>query len=383
MKPLSIYFHWPFCVSKCPYCDFNVHVRERIDEERWAEYYVRALKYYAEMAGDRIVKSIYFGGGTPSLMSPSTVEAVITTVQKEWRVANDIEITIEANPTSVEVGKFEDFRSSGVNRVSLGVQALDDSVLQFFGRAHDKAQALKAIETAKFVFDRWNFDLIYARPDQSVKAWEKELKEALKYIDGHLSLYQLTIERNTPFYFDHAQGKFDIPEDALAAALYTRTQEILEEAGLPAYEVSNHAKPGEESIHNLSYWHYGEYIGIGPGAHGRLTTKQGRVATRDHHAPDIWLAQVGKVGHGHHPFTALDAAEQFMEALMLGLRLREGMDLALAADKAGIKNWRLAVKPEKIDTCVQEGWLTLEGSHLKASTEGWLRLNAMIPHILK
>jgi len=286
---VALYIHWPFCASKCPYCDFNSHVADSIDHDRWVARYLEEIDRYAdEMSGRKIV-SIYFGGGTPSLMRPSSVEAILDRVQARWKIANDIEITLEANPTSVEMEKFADFRVAGVNRVSLGVQALNDDDLAFLGREHSVDEALQALEIAKAQFERVNFDLIYARPEQGLKDWEQELDRAAELAVGHLSLYQLTIERNTPFYMSHAKGDFKIPEQELAADFYVLTQEVLEAAGLVSYEVSNHAVVGQESRHNLMYWHYGDYIGIGPGAHGRVTSGGEKYATRAHAAPQIWL----------------------------------------------------------------------------------------------
>ncbi|MGB0719983.1 MAG: radical SAM family heme chaperone HemW, partial [Bdellovibrionales bacterium] len=322
---VGLYIHWPFCLSKCPYCDFNVHVRAAVDHDAWAAAYVGALSYYAGMVPDRRVESIYFGGGTPSLMSPATVESIIATVRDLWPCADDLDVTLEANPTSVERDRFRDFAAAGVNRLSLGVQALNDADLAFLGRKHSAAEAINALEVAKSAFDRVSFDLIYARPGQSLQDWEGELRRAAALAGGHLSLYQLTIERSTPFYYDHAQGKFHIPDDDLAADFYTLTQDVLDQAGLPAYEVSNHAAAGSESRHNLIYWHYRDYIGIGPGAHGRLTLDGQKHAMRDHHAPEIWLDRVAAQGHGAHPYDVLSEKDQVFEAVMMGLRLRSGM----------------------------------------------------------
>ena len=321
----GLYIHWPFCLSKCPYCDFNSHVREHIDQEKFKTAFVRELEYYAQLTNHLPVSSIFFGGGTPSLMPADTVAAIIDTAQKNWHFKNDIEITLEANPTSTEVEKFHDFKAAGVNRVSLGVQSLRDDELQKLGREHSAAQAIRAIETSQNVFDRSSFDLIYAREGQTLKAWEAELREGLTYADAHMSLYQLTIEPGTAFHTRFQRGDLTIPDDETAAEFYELTQSMMGDAGLPAYEVSNHAKPGEESRHNLIYWHYGQYAGIGPGAHGRIDIDGTRHATRAHRAPESWADKVLEKGQGAHPFECLNKVEQAQEALMMGLRLTGGI----------------------------------------------------------
>ena len=378
---LGIYIHWPFCLSKCPYCDFNSHVREGIDQDSWREAYLRSISYYAEKIPDRTVRSIFFGGGTPSLMPPETVGALISQIQKNWRVSNDVEITLEANPTSVEIDKFRDFQAAGVNRVSIGVQALNDNDLKFLGREHSAAEAKTAIETARSVFDRYSFDLIYACPEQDLKSWEAELSDAHEFMDSHISLYQLTIERNTPFYISHAQGNFSIPDEVFGADFYHLTQDIMEGFGLPAYEVSNHARDGEESRHNMTYWTYDDYVGIGPGAHGRITLDGQKYATREHQAPDIWLEKTMTNGTAVHPSEALNAKDRVMEALMMGLRLRGGVSIAdlqaVSGEDVGF------LDEEKIQTLKNEGWLKVQDGVLALTREGWLRLNAIIPYILK
>ncbi len=373
MQDTALYIHWPYCAAKCPYCDFNSHVVASIDHERWRSAYQRAIAYYAAMLPDRRIVSIYFGGGTPSLMEPETVALIIDEVQRAWKISNDIEITLEANPTSVEIEKFEAFRGAGVNRVSLGVQALNDKDLAFLGRKHSADEAKHAIEISQATFDRTSFDLIYARPEQTLADWKKELREAASLSAGHLSLYQLTIERNTPFYMSHARGDFTIPEEGLAADFYDLTQDVLEGLSMPAYEVSNHARAGEESKHNLAYWHYGDYIGIGPGAHGRLSLNGGiKHATRDHAAPEKWLEWVEEKGCGAHPYEALSAQDSFMEALMMGLRLRDGISL----------NWQEYLDEEKLDVLKNEGWLHYDEEHLRLTRQGLLRLNAIVPYIM-
>jgi len=370
----ALYIHWPFCASKCPYCDFNSHVTESINHTIWRESYVAALRYYADTLPDRHITSIYFGGGTPSLMHPETVQAIIDETQKLWRIDNNIEITLEANPTSVETDKFAAFRTAGVNRISLGIQALNDKDLKFLGRQHSVDEALKALDIAHANFDRTSFDLIYARPQQTLAGWEAELTHASALAQGHLSLYQLTIERNTPFYMAHAKGEFTLPKDTLAADFYGLTQDILSAAALPAYEVSNHAADGHESRHNLAYWRYEDYIGIGPGAHGRLTIGGQKHATREHSAPQIWLDKTTKNGHAHAPFEPLTEREQALERLMMGLRTREGIRTE------SVQN---ILNQDKLTTAITEGWLTQTGTTLTATTTGTLRLNALLAFITK
>ncbi|HKO06088.1 MAG TPA: radical SAM family heme chaperone HemW, partial [Alphaproteobacteria bacterium] len=323
---LGIYVHWPFCLSKCPYCDFNSHVRARIEEARWRAALLAELEHYAAQTGARMVSSLFFGGGTPSLMAPESVAAIIARVRALWPTAADLEITLEANPTSVEAGRFAGYAAAGVNRLSLGVQALDDTALAFLGRRHSAAEALAAVELAVRHFPRTSFDLIYARPGQTLASWRKELAAALAHARGHLSLYQLTIEPATAFAEACARGDLILPEEDSAAALYEATQEMLEAAGLPAYEISNHAAAGEESRHNLTYWRYGDYVGVGPGAHGRLTIAGGKRATRQHRAPEAWLERVERCGHATRQHFALSPEECREEMLLMGLRLAEGVD---------------------------------------------------------
>ena len=378
---MGVYIHWPFCAAKCPYCDFNSHVRERIDQVAWVEGYVRALEYYAERIPDKQVVSIFFGGGTPSLMHPETVERIIDTVQRLWRVANDIEITLEANPTSVEIDKFQGFRAAGVNRISLGVQAMNNTDLKFFGREHNTSEAMKAIDIARTCFDRYSFDLIYARPEQSLSEWEAELMGAVKHANGHMSLYQLTIERNTPFYMKHSRGEFSVPDDVKGAEFFHLTQDIMEEAGMPAYEVSNHAAVGQECRHNMIYWNMADYIGVGAGAHGRFMMGTDKFASRDHSAPEIWLERVMENSHGSHPFEKLTAEDRFFESMMMGLRLRDGISIARCEELSGLKFTDM-VEMRNLDTVIQEGWAMRNDDALWLSREGMLRLNALIPYIL-
>jgi putative oxygen-independent coproporphyrinogen III oxidase len=324
---LALYVHWPFCLAKCPYCDFNSHVRSTaIDEERYVAAFRAEIKHRAEIAPGRLVRSIFFGGGTPSLMRPQTVQAIIDAIAAAWSVAPGAEITLEANPTSVEAGRFRGYRAAGVNRLSIGVQALNDADLKSLGRRHTVEEALEAVKIAASIFSRHSFDLIYARPGQSVAAWRAELTRALELAGEHLSLYQLTIEPDTVFERLWKAGKLAIPDADLGRELFDATQEITQAHGLPAYEVSNHARPGAESRHNLVYWRYGEYAGIGPGAHGRLITPEGRRAQSTEKHPEMWLTQVESEGHGLIENELLTAEEQGDEFLLMGLRLTEGID---------------------------------------------------------
>jgi oxygen-independent coproporphyrinogen-3 oxidase len=320
---LALYVHWPFCVSKCPYCDFNSHVRESIDQAAWREALLRDLAWETQGHPHGPLTSIFFGGGTPSLMAPATVAALIGAAERHWGFAPDVEITLEANPSSVEAARFADLAAAGVNRVSLGLQSLDDQALRFLGRAHDVAEGLAALETAQRCFDRVSFDLIYALPGQSEAAWAAELARALGFGTGHLSLYQLTIEPGTRFAAMAARGELAARDADEAAALYELTQDLAEAAGLPAYEISNHARPGEESRHNLAYWRYRPYLGVGPGAHGR----RGGAATQRHRKPENWLSALARNGHGIAEETLLAPTERASEALLMGLRLTEGADL--------------------------------------------------------
>lgn len=341
-----------------------------------------ALRHYAALVPGREVVSIFFGGGTPSLMRPDTVEAVVSEIQTLWPVANDLEVTLEANPTSVEAEKFRVFREGGVNRVSLGVQALNNADLKFLGREHSLAEALRAIAIAEKYFERFSFDLIYARPGQSLNAWEAELREALKYARGHMSLYQLTIEKGTPFYMRHGRGEFAVPDDVQGADFYHLTQDIMEAAGLSAYEVSNHAAGGQECRHNLIYWRYADYMGIGPGAHGRLTLDgQGKVATRDHSAPQVWLKDVQAKGTGAHLFETLSPEDQFTESLMMGLRLRDGVDIQGLCNTLKL-NFNNMINKKNLDSIISQNWAMQEGGHLRLTREGLLRLNAILPYVL-
>lgn len=380
-EPLAIYVHWPFCLSKCPYCDFNSHVRDSVDHGAWKAALLAEIAHYAALMPNRQIGSIFFGGGTPSLMQPDTVAAVIDTIRTYWPVSPDIEITLEANPTSSEIAKFRAFSDAGVNRVSLGVQALDDDVLRFLGRTHSARHALAAVEMAASCFGRYSFDLIYARPNQTTAQWRQELAQALTYADEHLSLYQLTIEPGTAFYHAHARGDLhEIDEDS-AAALYLATQEVMETHGLPAYEISNHARKGSESRHNLAYWRYQDYLGIGPGAHGRVTLAGKRYSTQAHRSPEKWLKQVEANGQGIESQTELTLEEQIHERLLMGLRLDEGIKTAEFQQAAGIPLYD-RINPQTLARLQQAGWVDATAEHLRVIGEGRLCLNSVIAELV-
>lgn len=337
-ETFGIYVHWPFCAQKCPYCDFNSHVRfDGWDEARFRAAYLQELDWLKARIGDRHVTSIFFGGGTPSLMQPQTTAAILDHIAALWSVAPDAEITLEANPGSVEAGRFQGYRAAGVNRVSVGLQSLRDTELKKLGRIHTVAEARHALDIARNTFDRYSFDLIYARPGQTVDDWRNELGEALSFAGDHLSLYQLTIEPDTPYAALHATGKLIVPDPDAARALYEVTAEMTEAAGLAAYEISNHARPGEESRHNLLYWRYGEYAGIGPGAHGRIIFDGARHATVAERHPETWASRVAERRNGFTEVTALSRAEEADEMLLMGLRLREGIDLDALERLGGVR----------------------------------------------
>ena len=380
-QPLALYIHWPFCKSKCPYCDFNSHVRERIDEPRWRAALLAELDHWAPALKDRELVSIFFGGGTPSLMAPATAAALIERAAQHWPAARDLEITLEANPTSVEVSRFAALRAAGVNRVSLGVQALDDASLKFLGRGHNAGEARDAVKLAARLFDRFSFDLIYARPGQTLAAWRDELSAALAMAESHLSLYQLTIEPGTAFATAYARGDFRLPDDETQGALYETTQETLAAAGLPAYEISNHARVGEECRHNLVYWRYQDYLGIGPGAHGRLTLGDEKRALKNFRAPETWLKAVEGAGHGVEETLLLSADERRDEMLMMGLRLGEGVARdAFRAETGG--DFETALDAARLAQLSEAGFLALDAAGLHATAEGRQRLNAVLGALL-
>ena len=371
----GVYVHWPFCAAKCPYCDFNSHVRlQPVDQGAYVAAFLREMAAMRAISGSRTVTSIFMGGGTPSLMKSETVEAILDGIARHWHVPAGIEITMEANPSSVEAERFRGYRSAGVNRVSLGVQALNDRDLRFLGRLHDVADALRAVRLAREIFPRMSFDLIYARPGQTAENWTRELKEAISHAVDHLSLYQLTIEEGTPFFGLHKAGRIALPDQDRAAELYEITQAVTAEAGLPCYEVSNHARPGAESRHNLTYWRYGDYAGIGPGAHGRLTANGRKYATATHRTPEEWLRLVGEEGHGMVEREALDTGEQADEMLLMGLRLREGLDLARWSALSGRG---LDIDRERF--LIEHGFLErLGNSRLRCTQQGMLILDAVV-----
>ena len=381
MRDLALYIHWPFCLSKCPYCDFNSHVRDAIDGPRWRAALLRELDHAAAALPGRRVTSVFFGGGTPSLMAPATVEALLERAAMHWPFADDVEITLEANPTSVERQRLADIRAAGVNRLSLGVQALDDRALAFLGREHGVADALAAVETAAQLFERYSFDLIYGRPKQDIAAWRAELGRALTHARGHLSLYQLTLEAGTPFHALWRRGKLDPLDEETAAGLYETTQEMLDAAGMPAYEISNHAAPGAESRHNLTYWRYGDYAGIGPGAHGRLTENGVRRATQRIRGPEAWLEKVEERGHGLESETVLDAETQLSEIVLMGLRLSEGVSEARLRAATG-HGFEAAFDAQRQADLIDGGFLVRSPSHLKTTTAGRARLDSVIAHLL-
>jgi len=376
-SPFAVYIHWPFCKAKCPYCDFNSHVRATIDQDAWRRALLAEIDHYAAETAGRVVSSVFFGGGTPSLMAPATAAALINRIAERWILPGDAEITLEANPTSVEAERFRDFRAAGINRASLGVQALDPAALSFLGRSHSVDEAIAAIELARRHFPRFSFDLIYARPGQEPAQWDVELKRALSLAGDHLSLYQLTIEPGTAFHTAHARGDFAVPDDDRAGALYELTQERLNEAGLPAYEISNHARPGGESRHNLVYWRYGDYVGVGPGAHGRLTLDGAKIATRQLRAPETWLAAVAKHGEGTDERVPICDRERLEEMLMMGLRLGEALPRARFRRECGAEP-EVVLDPVRLERLVDGGFLMLDGVGLRATEAGRQRLNAVL-----
>ena len=376
-EPLALYIHWPFCVSKCPYCDFNSHVREGVDVDAWRGALLADMAHEAALTGERALTSIFFGGGTPSLMPPALVADLIAAADRHWGLAPDVEITLEANPNSVEAARFADLATAGVNRVSLGVQALDNQALHFLGRAHDVDEGLAALATAQRVFDRVSFDLIYARPGQSEADWEAELARALGYGTGHLSLYQLTIEPGTRFATLVAQGKLTPADPDHGATLYELTQAMTGAAGIPAYEISNHARPGQESRHNLTYWRYGDYAGIGPGAHGRRTGQ----ATVRHKKPENWMNAVARNGHGAQSEDPLAAEDRAREALLMGLRLRDGVDLDRIVALSGIARARL-VDDRAVTRLIGLRLIDRQDSRIQVTPAGMLLLDAILPEIV-
>jgi oxygen-independent coproporphyrinogen-3 oxidase len=375
MSGFGIYVHWPYCAAKCPYCDFNSHVRETFSERRWSDAILRELDFVAGLQSERpSVASVFFGGGTPSLMSGRAVTRVLDGIAKLWPVDDDVEITLEANPNSVEQERFRDYRAAGVNRVSIGVQSLDPAALKALGRLHGVDEAKSALALARSIFPRSSFDLIYARPHQTPDSWTRELQDALAFGSEHLSLYQLTIEPGTAYATLARQGKLIIPDEDAAAELYDVTENICAASGLKSYEVSNYARPGAESRHNLVYWRYGDYAGIGPGAHGRLTLDGRRMATEAERLPEKWLTAVEQRGNG---ITLTDiSTDAAREHLLMGLRLAEGIDL-----QAYRERWNVAPSPTRIADLSADGLITTDGTRLRATTRGRLVLNAVISQL--
>lgn len=371
----GVYVHWPFCAAKCPYCDFNSHVRHQaVDQDRFAAGFRREIDTLVARTGRRRVDSVFLGGGTPSLMVPGTVETILAAIDTGWGLANDAEITLEANPSSVEAERFRGYRAAGVNRVSLGVQALRDADLKFLGRLHDVAAARAAVGVARSIFPRMSFDLIYARPGQTQEDWAQELEEAIGMAADHLSLYQLTIERDTPFFALWKAGKLTMPEDDAAARLFELTQDVCDRHGLPAYETSNHARPGAESRHNLIYWRMHDYAGIGPGAHGRLTLGDGRYATANERHPETWLQQVEEAGTARVEDLVLTEEEQGDEYLLMGLRLAEGVDLRRYAAFGGRDLDR-----SRIDDLIAHGMIEkVDADRVRTTRAGAVVLDAVV-----
>ncbi len=381
MEPLALYIHWPFCLAKCPYCDFNSHVRERLDASRFIRALRTELAWQAGRLGRRRLGSIFFGGGTPSLMPPEGVAALIEDAARLFELPDDAEITLEANPTSVEAGRLAAFRTAGVNRASLGVQSLDPAALALLGRQHSAAQAVAALEIARAVFPRISFDLIYARPSQSEAAWRAELRRALDLVADHLSLYQLTIEPGTAFEARHRRGEIVLPEGDAAARLYEATGEEAARFGLAAYEVSNYARPGAESRHNLVYWRYGDYAGIGPGAHGRLLLGDTLRATRRHRAPEVWAERVEAAGHGTTEDAPVAPADRAREMLLMGLRLTEGIDIARFTARTGV-HIDQAIDGDLLGQAIEAGYLARSDGRLWATPEGRLRLDPLLAALI-
>ncbi len=373
----ALYIHWPFCLAKCPYCDFNSHVRDRVDVDAWRDALLSDMRHEAALASGEKLESVFFGGGTPSLMPPPLVESLLEEAEKLWGFDPGVEITLEANPSSVEAGNFRSLANAGINRVSLGVQALDAETLRFLGRLHGVAEALSALQVAQDAFGRVSFDLIYARPGQTAEAWAAELKAALSFGTSHLSLYQLTIEPGTRFATMVRQGRFVPLDDEEAADLFALTREMTAAAGLPAYEISNHARPGEESRHNLAYWRYHDYVGIGPGAHGR----RGGCATTRHRKPENWLESIAEQQHGLSEVRPLPTTEQASEALLMGLRLTEGIDPSKLAARFGIPGDRLIDMP-RLEFYSRQGLCRSDGPRVHVTEAGMPLLDALLGELV-
>jgi len=377
MDPLALYIHWPFCLAKCPYCDFNSHVRDRVDVAQWQQALLTDMAHEAALTPGRRLTSIFFGGGTPSLMPPALVETLLAAAAQHWTFDPDIEITLEANPSSVEAARFAALATAGINRVSLGLQALDDETLRFLGRLHDAREGIAALDVAQRHFRRVSFDLIYARPGQTPALWAAELARALSFGTGHLSLYQLTIEPGTRFATLVREGTLTPLDDDAGADLFALTRDLTAAAGLPAYEISNHARPGEESRHNLTYWRYGDYVGIGPGAHGRRRN----LATTRHRKPENWLAAIDRVGHGLAEERPLLPGEQASEALLMGLRLGEGVDLGALSARFGLPRDTL-IDADKARFYGDLGLIAQDGARLTVTAQGMPLLDALLGELV-
>jgi putative oxygen-independent coproporphyrinogen III oxidase len=377
MEPLALYIHWPFCLAKCPYCDFNSHVRDTVEIARWQEALLADMAHEAALLPGRQLTSIFFGGGTPSLMPPALVESLLQAAARHWTFAPDIEITLEANPSSVETARFAALATAGINRVSLGIQALDDDTLRFLGRLHDAREGLEALDVAQRHFRRVSFDLIYARPEQTPDQWRAELTRALGFGTGHLSLYQLTIEPGTRFATLVREGRLSPLDDDAAADLFALTRDMTAAAGLPAYEISNHARPGEQSRHNLTYWRYGDYAGIGPGAHGRRLG----LATVRHRKPENWLAAVARAGQGLAEERPLATGEQASEALLMGLRLDEGIDLAALGARFGLPRGAL-IDGDRLAFYRDLGLVAEAGDRVIVTGQGMPLLDALLGELV-
>ncbi len=380
--PVALYVHWPYCRSRCPYCDFNAHVsRDPVDGGRWLRAYEAEIRHSRRASGPRRLESVFFGGGTPSLMPPEVTQGVLAAAAAAWPLADDAEVTLEANPGSVEVSRFEAFRDAGVNRVSVGVQALDDDALRALGRGHTTAEARRAVETAGSTFERFSFDLIYGRPGHDVQSWRAELDDALDLAGEHLSCYQLTLERGTPFHAQAAAGRLRLPEEAVLLELFDVTSDVLASACLPRYEVSNHARPGAESRHNLNYWRYGDYVGIGPGAHGRLRTDAGMAGHARIRKPESWLRAVEAQGHGTEATEAIPARATGREMLLMGLRLREGVSRRAFLQRAGMP-LDSALRPEALRRAQDAGLIRAGQDRICVTRAGLRVLDALIDDVV-
>jgi oxygen-independent coproporphyrinogen-3 oxidase len=381
MEPFGVYIHWPFCLSKCPYCDFNSHVRNKVDQARWRAALLTEIEHAAASGPHRPVTSVFFGGGTPSLMPPETAAAVIEKICDCWGFAEDIEITTEANPTSVEVDNFRALADVGVNRLSLGVQSLDNTVLEFLGREHSATEAIEAIEAAATHFERYSFDLIYARPEQTLTDWRRELDKALTLAGSHLSLYQLTIERGTPFHGLWHQGRLTPLNEDRAAEMFTETRAWLADAGLPAYETSNHGAPGSECRHNLLYWRYQDYVGIGPGAHGRVTVDGEKFAVERRKLPERWLEAVERDGHGTRNQVTLTTKDRLVELVIMGLRTAEGISDTRFQETAG-GSFGTLLNTDALNEFTEEGLIETDPTCLRVTEAGQLHLDTLIERLL-